>query len=145
MKLNFGHKIAIVYVSFMLFMLSLLYFSLQMDHELVTDQYYVKEIAFQGKKDAWHNLQNAGFKVNLRTADQRVIIEFADLPEGAIPVGEVSLYKPDKADLDETHTLTLSGTGSMEIKPRSAYGRYKVSVRFQLDGKDYYAEKELLL
>jgi nitrogen fixation protein FixH len=145
MKLNFGHKIAIVYVSFMLFMLSLLYFSLQMDHELVTDQYYVKEMAFQGKKDAWHNLQDAGFKVNLRMADQMVIVEFVDLPEGAVPVGEVALYKPDKASLDETHTLNLSGNNSMHITPRGQYGRYKVSVRFQLDGKDYYAEKELLL
>ncbi len=145
MKLNFGHKIAIVYVSFMLFMLGLLYFSLQMDHELVTDQYYVKELAFQGKKDAWHNLQAADFGVNLRTANKTVIIEFTDLPVGANPVGELVLYKPDKADLDETHALTLNGNNAMLITPRGDHGRYKVSVRFQLDGKDYYAEKELLL
>jgi hypothetical protein len=144
MKIHFGHKIAIVYLAFMLFMLGLLYMSLQMDHELVTDQYYEKELAFQGRKDAWTNLQDAPFSVHISKEQGAFAIRFTHLPEGAQPTGEVSLYKPDNAGLDEQHPLVLDH-GTMTIVPRGAQGRYKVSVRFELDGRDYYTEQDLLL
>ncbi len=145
MKLHFGHKIAIVYVAFMIFMLSMLYFSMQMDHELVTDEYYTKELAFQGKKDAWHNMQAASFSVDIRTADKVVYIEFSGLSDIYAVVGEVTLYKPDNADLDELHELKLDASESMAIAPRGEHGRYKVGVRFSMDGEDYYTEKEIVL
>lgn len=145
MKLNWGHKIAIVYGIFMTFMITMLIVSMQYDNELVNEDYYARELLLQGQIDASGNMAAAPFQVELASANGLVEVQFTGLSAKAHPTGDVRLYKPDDATLDESHSLLLDTQNRMTIVPRGLRGRYKVSVRFDIDGKDYYAEKQIVL
>lgn len=145
MKLNWGHKIAVVYISFMAFMITMLVVSLQYDNELVNEDYYAREMLLQGQIDASGNMAHAPFHVDFTPVNGQVEVQFFGLPGGAQPHGDVRLYKPDNASLDESHVIKLNSNDMMTITPRGQRGRYKLSVRFEMDGKDYYAEKQIVL
>lgn len=144
MKINFGHKIAIIYTLFAVGMASMLVMSMQFDHELVTENYYENELKYQGKKDAFGNMGEAPFQVLISKAGNDIHVQFEGLSPGHPPVGNLSLYKPDRAEYDEEHTLSLDDEGRMRVTPRAAQGRYKVSLRFEVDGVDYYVQKEIV-
>jgi hypothetical protein len=45
--MNWGHKIAIVIAAFVIGMLSMVYFASQQTNEMIDDNYYQKELAYQ--------------------------------------------------------------------------------------------------
>lgn len=146
MKLNWGHKIAIVYSLFAAFMVGMLVLSTTYDHELVTEDYYAKELAFQGKIDAGTNLNQADFNVEVKRVGGDLRLIFDRLPEGSQVKGIVKFYKPDNEKMDETHPIVLdSNSSEMKISSEGKSGRYKVQVSFELDGQRFYKEQELML
>lgn len=145
MKLHWGHKIAIVYSLFAGFMIFMLVLSMQEKHELVTENYYENELAVQGRIDADKNMKAADFKVDISSKNREILLSFKGLPSGEIPTGKVNLYKPDDISLDESMEVKLDRDKNMMIKPVGDRGRYTVSIRFEVSGKDYYTEKQIVL
>jgi len=144
--MNWGHKIAIIYVLFMAFMIGMLIISMNYDHELVTEDYYAKELAYQDKIDAGQNLVQADFDVEVKIVDGKLKLLFEDLPEANSLKGEVKFYKPDDEKMDETHFIVLDEkSNEMEISSVGKHGRYKIQVSFELEGKSFYKEQELIL
>lgn len=146
MKLNWGHKIALVYGLFMAFMISMLFLSRRYDHELVTEDYYAEELAYQERIDAGKNLAESPFEVEVRQEEGTLSLYFERFPSIEEVKGEVILYKPDNENLDETLPLKFEeGSNRMDIDSKGKYGRYKVKVLFEYEGKSFYKEKELVL
>lgn len=144
--MNWGHKIAIIYGLFMAFMIGMLFLSRGYDHELVTEDYYAQELAYQDKIDAGKNLSSADFEVEVKMVDGKLRLLFNKLPSTSDLSGEVKLYKPDDERLDETLPLTLQeGTNWMDIDSSKRTGRYKLKLSFEYQGKAFYKEKDLLL
>lgn len=145
MKLHWGHKIGIVYALFAGSMIFMLILSMQEKHELVNENYYENEVAVQGRIVADKNLKTADFGVDITSANKQILVSFTGMPYGDMPEGVVSLYKPDDSSLDQTMDVMLNAENEMLIQPIGDHGRYKVSVRFKLSGKDYLKEKQVVL
>lgn len=145
MKLHWGHKIGIVYALFAGSMIFMLILSRQEKHELVTENYYENELAVQGRIVASENLSTADFDVDISSANKQILVSFSGMPSGDMPQGVVSLYKPDDSSLDQTMDVKLNAENKMLIQPLGDHGRYKVSVRFKMSGKDYFKEKQVVL
>ncbi|MFT6996288.1 MAG: hypothetical protein ACJAQ4_000027 [Cryomorphaceae bacterium] len=144
--MNWGHKIALVYSLFAAFMIGMLVLSTTYDHELVTEDYYARELAYQGKIDAGANLAQADFDVEVKMVGGKLKLLFNRLAESKTVSGEVKFYKPDNEKMDETHPIVLDTNSSeMEISSEGKHGRYKVQVSFELEGKSFYKEQELVL
>jgi hypothetical protein len=144
--MNWGHKIALIYGLFMAFMIGMLFLSRKYDHELVTEDYYAEELAYQQKIDAGKNLAEADFQLEVKLVDGKLRLLFNELPSTTHLKGEVTLYKPDNRNLDETLPLVFEGgTHRMDIATAGKSGRYKVKVAFELEGKSFYKEKDLVL
>jgi hypothetical protein len=130
----------------MAFMIGMLILSKGYDHELVTEDYYAKELAYQDKIDAGKNLHQADFDVEVKMVDGKLKLMFDQLPNNKSLQGEVKFYKPDDEKMDEVHSIVLSeNSNEMEISSIGKHGRYKVQVSFQLEGKAFYKEQELML
>lgn len=146
MKLHWGHKIGIVYALFAGSMIFMLILSRQEKHELVNENYYENELAVQNRLTADKNLKTADFGVDITSANKQILVSFKELPsDGDVPTGTVMLYKPDDSSLDQTIDVKLNAENEMLIQPRGNHGRYKVSVRFKMSGKDYLKEKQIVL
>jgi hypothetical protein len=144
--MNWGHKIAIVYVLFMAFMIGMLFLSRNYDHELVTEDYYAKELAYQDKIDAGNNLAQSDMTVKVIVEGGDLKVQFIQVPEIEGITGEVILYKPDNERLDKSYPIRLAQDEmELRIPSKDRSGRYRVQVNFELNGKKYYKEKELVL
>lgn len=144
-KLHWGHKIGIVYGLFVAFMLLMLFLSSRKNHELVTENYYERELAVQKQLVANSNFKKADFKVSISAKNGEIRIRFTGLEPNATPEGKVVLYKPDDSRLDRTLDVILNEADEMIIDPPGHRGRYKVSVSFHLAGVDYFTEKPVFL
>lgn len=144
--MNWGHKIAIVYTLFAGSMVGMLLLSTTYDHELVTEDYYVKELEFQGKIDAATNLVQAAFDADVKLIDGKLKLLFNQLPTSKIVAGEVKFYKPDNEKMDETHPIVMeAGAREMILPSEGKSGRYKVQVSFEIDETAYFKEVEIKL
>jgi len=144
--MNWGHKIAIVYGLFVAFMIGMLVMSTNYDNDLVTEDYYAKELAYQDKINAGQNLAQANIDVEVKMIDGKLKLLFDHLPASQTVSGEVTFYKPDDQKMDETHPIIMGANSSeMEISSKGKHGRYKVQVTFEMEGKTFYKEQELVL
>jgi hypothetical protein len=54
--MNWGHKITIVIIVFLVGMLGMVFIALRQNNEMIDDDYYKKELAYQQVIDAKNNL-----------------------------------------------------------------------------------------
>lgn len=143
--MNWGHKIAIVYIAFAAGMVAMLIYSKTFSHELVTEDYYQKELHYQEHIDAKENLLNAPFTIDMHADAGTVLVTFNGLPEGSGVHGRVNLYKPDNQAFDQSMELVLTEGNLMVIEPMMRRGRYRVEVSVEIDGKPYLSERQVVL
>lgn len=143
--MHWGHKIAIVYTLFAGSLIAVLIYSTTFKHELVTEDYYQKEIHYQERIDAKQNLLDAPFTINTRAAGGKVLVSIDGLADGTGIVGRVELYKPDNQAYDQSMELVLTEGHRMVIEPKMPRGRYRVNVSMEVDGKAYLSERQVVL
>ncbi|MCA1761406.1 MAG: FixH family protein [Cryomorphaceae bacterium] len=145
MKLNWGHKIAIVYTLFAGFMVFMVILSMQEDHELVTEDYYQQEKMVQTRIDGNANLNASPMELDILSREGNILLAFKGLGESELLEGKVNLYKPDNAALDESHPLIIDENAEMHILPKGSAGLYRVSVSFEINGATFYKTKDISL
>ena len=144
--MNWGKKIAIVYIGFVIFMLGLVYMCLQQkDIFLVTEDYYKQELAFQDKIDAVQNANALSTPVAVLQTSDGIAINFPEECKGAS--GNAILYRPSDAGQDIRLPFKLSASSTLPIATANLA---KGSWTLKLDWKDeankqYYLEQKLTL
>ena len=132
--MNWGWKIFILYIGFAAMILTLVVMSTQEKIELVTSDYYKKEIAFQGILEASKNAQDEQALSTLEIQQQNVKIHFPDRSKGA----EKSIFVYSVSESSKDQHLQTS-TESLYI-PLSI-GKYKLQMSWSLGDKKYFEEK----
>jgi hypothetical protein len=145
MKMNWGHKILIVYLLFVGGILLLAFKSSQQKFDLVQKDYYGAEIKYQevinAKKQA--AALGADFKTELRSEFLHII-----LPEPlrwAKTMGEAHLYciSDENGDL-KNQVNTLNGEFNVRLLS-TMKGNYTLILTLHQNGVDYYFEKKIML
>ena len=99
--MNWGLRIILLYTGFVSFMLFLVYQCMQQDIDLVTENYYAKELAY---KDQYVRMQNSldpqmRLAIDFDPQSKVVTIAFpGELNEK--PTGEIQFFRPDNKTLD---------------------------------------------
>ncbi len=145
MKLNWGTGIAIFYGAFMVFMIGFVILSRDVDHSLVFDDYYEKDINYQAHKDRVAN--SKALKTDLiieRVAGKEVRFQFPDL-SGRIS-GEILFYKPDDQSKDFIVVVAPDASGLLTVRTSDLVsGFWRLKVNWQAGDRLFYTEKELIL
>lgn len=133
MKFNWGTGIAIFLTAFILFILSLVYMTTTIETDLVADDYYKQELAFQERIDAKKRGMPLGESLQIAQNRKGLIIECDPSVFPAMHAGEIAFYRPDDPRLDRTFALDLS-TGqqilsSQELLP----GLYEIKFIWKVD------------
>jgi Uncharacterized protein conserved in bacteria len=141
--MNFGKGILIAFVLFASLMATLVYVCVKQDVNLVTKNYYQEELKHQGKMD---RIQNANELVHQPTISfqagslQVVYPEFSKIEEG-----QLKLVRPSDPSLDANFNLTSTEeTQNFKLEVWQK-GLYRVSMRWKMDGKEFYVEKVMVL
>lgn len=107
MKLNWGHKLVIFGVSFMLFVSGMVYFMTQQKIELVDENYYEKGIRYQDELNKLSAVQGKDIEFTYATAAAEIQFKLVQ----PLTTVQVNLYRPSDAALDQHITVTTDTAG----------------------------------
>ena len=142
--MNWGHKITIVIVVFLVGMLSMVYYATQQTNEMVDDQYYQKEMVYQQVIDAQQNLQNIS---DDNLVSQTMYEMVFTLPTGTyekLEKGNIELLRNDAKSKDVQVAIVPNGSNRRVIaKSTLSKGVYKARIRWTSDKKEFYKEESV--
>jgi hypothetical protein len=143
-QLNWGHKLAIVIVLFLVAMLAMVFYAARQDNEMIDENYYQKELGYQDLIDAQKNLL-AVTANNIVSQDMDEVI--FTLPIGTfegLDSGRVELLRTDAERLDRFLDLRPDGTNRRSIaKAELSAGVYRARIRWTSKGVPYYKEESV--
>lgn len=146
MKFTWGHAITLVFIAFASYILYFVITSFSMDIDLVAEDYYAQEVAFQSKIDATSNAKEIVADIQFEQAESGVMLVFPDSMDIQIEEGQVKFFRPSQNDLDRVFPLQLDADHRMFVpKQVLESGRYMVQLSWKAGGKDYYLEKDIVI
>jgi nitrogen fixation protein FixH len=140
MKINWGTGIVIAIALFMSF---ILYFVITMmtdskyEYDMVVEDYYKKEIGFQDELDARNNAARLAYKVQLTQDEQGVELYFPEEISSKMKEAQVFFYRVNQKDLDFELPVQLEDNGMFIPAAMLEKGRWDVTIRWEMDGKNY--------
>ncbi len=116
--------------------------------DLVSADYYERELKFQGQVDRVERTQRAAAQASVAYDAARRCITVS-LPPGQARgqvTGTVELYRPSAAGLDRTVRLRPDANGVQQLDAASlAPGLWKVRVSWTADHQDYFLDQQVVV
>jgi len=143
--MNWGHKIILVYVVFVAGMIFLAFKSSRQNIELVTEDYYAKELVYQQKIDESKRTTSLSAPVEIKLINHALIIIFPKDFAAKKITGEATIYCPsdEKKDMNQPFAVTDS-TVSISV-PNSYQGLHYIKLNWSADNINYYYEKKIII
>lgn len=146
MKWNWGTGLVLgmlTFMGFILYMVVTMSTDKKYRHDLVTEEYYAKEMAYQNEIDAADNAQ--GLKQNITGEKTKGgwLVQFPpDLDAHKIK-GKVFLYRPSDQKLDFDLPIVLSGSNLLIPDKNLVDGRWNITIEWNYEGVPYLYKKEI--
>lgn len=141
--MNWGYKIAIFYTTFAIFIIALVVISFNQKYDLVTEDYYDKELKFQDQIDK-QNLVNTNSKQVLwKHENNSLNLTF---PATENVSGEIKLFRPSDAAMDFNVSVMPDSLGNQQIDLKTASkGKYLLQIDWKENDKSYFQENVIIL
>lgn len=146
MKINWGTSLVLAIASFICFILFLVITmttNTDLDHDLVTEDYYSHEIGFQEQLNKQINSQSLSNPIRVQHTADGILINFPqDISQKSIN-GKVRLYRPSNKELDFEVPISLSSHQLLVPDQRLVGGRWNIEIDWNDGIKDYLFKHDL--
>lgn len=146
-KSNWGIGMAVLYGSFAVFILGMVFYSVSNPVDLVEENYYEQELLYQEQLNSIRRTKAlpVGLEVRYIAARDQVTLTFPE-PFADGTKGTVTFFRPSDSRLDHMIDLALNEHGEQLIEATGmASGMWRLIVSWQLDGQEYFDEEILVL
>lgn len=142
--MNFGKWIVVAFVVFAGFIATLVTVCVRQDINLVSDDYYKKELRHQEKISYIENANQLQIRPEISIEGSVVKVSFSDFDK--IEKGELMILRPSDNKLDRRFRLQSSPAPVQQF-PLSEWskGLYRASMQWTMEGKEFYIEKVIVL
>lgn len=145
MKFNWGYKIILIYTVFVLGILTMVFLSAKENRDLVSENYYAEEIAYQKLIDQSSKTAALSAPVEVTASFGQLFIQLPKEFDGVETTGEWTLYYAANKARDIAGIIhTENGQYSIAI-PTGATGQYLFKMHWTAGNKEYYFEKNIFL
>jgi hypothetical protein len=147
MKWNWGTGLVLAMISFIAF---IMYFVITMStdnkyrHDLVTDEYYAKEMVYQNEIDAETNTNNLAEKIISKKLNSGWKITFPNELNPSKIKGKIFLYRPSNQKLDFEIPLELSSSNLLIPDKNLIDGRWNITLEWTYEGKPFMYKEEIV-
>ncbi len=143
--MNWGYKILFVYTAFVAGILFMVFKSSSQRFDLVTPDYYAKELKYQDKIDQMNRVSALSAPVTCEVKDNTLQIGFPKDFNGKRLTGEAVLYCPSDESRDIKKEFAVQD--ELLMIPLSAVknGLYELHLSWQEGGVAYYFEKKIFI
>ena len=144
--MSWGYRILILTMGFVCFMTFLVISAFRQNFDLVTEDYYAKELQFESQIEKQKNQQRLKDSVTCVVAGNNVIIKFPDEFIGDVIEGEILFFRPSDEKKDLRKPISASASGIQVLSSDLfSKGKYKVQLDYSVNGTKYYYEKSILI
>ncbi len=146
MKINWGTGLVIgmaLFMSFIIYLVVEMTTNHDLDHDLVTDNYYQQEMELQQNIDAQKNTASMTKQITGVKTDKGYTLEFPDGYDPKKITGNVFLYRPSNKLLDFQLPLQLSDSKLLIPDDRLLGGRWNITIVWEYDDEEYRFEKKI--
>jgi nitrogen fixation protein FixH len=136
-KFNWGHGIFVFYVCFVAAVVTALVASFSVDHSLVVDDYYAKDLAYQKQYTKVQNsIESQRVSINNDKTTKSLTVDFihADNVEGSI-----DFYRP--SDKSEDFKIELKDKETTIATDELLPGKWILKIDWTEKGRPYYTEE----
>jgi len=143
--MNWGYKILFVYTAFVAGILFMVFKSSSQKFDLVTPDYYAKELKYQDKIDEMNRVSALSAPIKCELKDNSLLIEFPADFAGKKLTGEAVLYCPSDESRDIKKSFTLQDAPLVLPVSSAKNGLYELHLSWQEEGVTYYFEKKIFI
>lgn len=146
MKINWGTGVIIAFVAFISF---IMYFVIIMgtndkyNRDLVTEEYYKKELAFQKQINKEQKTRNSDVIPIIIKNENDLVIQFSEKQNPLKISGTLFFYRPSNKKLDFKIPITLSDTNFIIPKKRLLEGRWNIEIDWSYNGEEYFYKEKI--
>ncbi|MFN8321696.1 MAG: FixH family protein [Chitinophagales bacterium] len=138
-KINWGWKIVILYSAFVVMILTLVYKSAQNKIEIVTPDYYQKELAYQSQIDKEQRTQHLKEQLQWQVSGKQIHLKFPAEVAGKNVKAEILFYRANNSNQDFKMNALADSTGSCLItSDKFEKGVYQMQIDWTAEGVSYY-------
>ncbi len=143
MKINWGHKIAFVYLAFVGGIVFLVIKASGEKFDLVTKDYYGEELKYQQVIDESSNTARLSAPVTISKNNGALTIHFPEEMRGKEKEIDFYLYYPADASKDFRRSLNSDQQEIIQSLPKSISGNYDLKLSWRTDSLKYYYEQKI--
>ena len=143
--MSWGYKVSIITFCFVCFMTCMVIAAFRQSFDLVTEDYYGKELKFQSQIDKQVNQEQLKGSIEFQQDKESLNLIFPEEFNGQSITGEVLLFRPSDASKDIVLKLNTNGEAFYISKKELFSGLYQVQIDYKAAGKSYYFEKDIMI
>lgn len=145
LNLSWGAKIAALYIGFVLLIITMVFMSMNQKIDLVSDDYYEKELAFQTKINEMNNANNLSEKITYTFASEGININFPSAFKDKQVYGEIYLFRPSDASKDYKTKIRLTNLKQVIASENISKGMYKMQISWSAENISYFIEEVIVV
>lgn len=140
-KFNWGWGIALFYSAFVVFMMFMVWECNQMKTQMVTDNYYGKELKYQEQLDKIRRSNSLGGPLRWMVNKKSVRLTFPVEVRNKNIKANILFYRPDNSANDFNVSCFVDSSGSYTVSSEKfRHGEYRMQVDWMAGNKTYYNE-----
>ena len=143
--MNWGYKILIVYGVFVAGIMFLVYKSANQKMDLVTTDYYAKELKFQQQIDETKRANDLPENVRYEIKSNQLLIHFPKDFSGKKINGDMQLYCPADKDKDIQQHFEIEDSLLIIKIPDANKGLHELHINWNVNGISYYFEQRIII
>lgn len=143
--MNWGKKILFVYLAFVAGIVYMVYKSSIQNTDLVTQDYYAKELKYQDKIEEIKRTYALSAPVEFSLRNNELQIVFPKEFAGRQLAGEAVLYCPSDEKKDYKQSFSVKDQTLQVPLPAGSKGLYELHLSWQDGGITYYFEKKIMI
>ncbi len=143
--MNWGWKITIAIIVYMIGIISVVWYTMTLDVNLVSEDYYKQELAYEEQITRQKNTAALPEKPTFTfSADRKLVI--LTFPDGLQPEqGTITFYRPSDFTKDRTFKIELDEHNQQGFTISGFVpGLWRIKLLWEKEGKSYYQEFSLV-
>lgn len=146
MKWNWGTKLLVAMILFMVLLSGFVIMSMKQTFHLVERDYYPKAIEYQNRIDKTHNAEKLTARIEVENQGNEILLTFPrDIKPGLIK-GEIVFYRPSDVGKDVVYPIEVDTNGVQVCDvSKLPKGKYILKIDYHDGNIGYYQEESVLV
>lgn len=146
MKMDWGKGIALSFVIFAILLAFLVYKTGEVTSEMVTDNYYEKELEYNAQYDARKNVLGLSEKPVIELTSTELVITYPAEAISENTRGEVYFYSINNVSKDKLYTIKTDTLNRQTFgKEILTSGNYNIQLKWATDSVEYLFDKNIFI